>query len=481
MYRKPLPPLPTSPSQYGIGLHVDKRASELPQIGSVMMSELFPSASAGVLYPGKDGIKKIREATEASLAAVDMSMIRPGDSVNVLASHHSFVLMGGAPYVEVVKTVKDVIQRRTGVKDIRLRAGVGLRFREADEYIKKFALDKYFEGKALGVAPVDRGIPIETSLGTVYGIKRVYDADWIVHTHNSDIREVHFHRLVNRIVKPFGMSYARLETRSVYHHNLGPRGGNLLARAIFDSEFVQKKFAFSTIMKIFPVGITGIDSDNDLLRQNERITVESLREYGRVIRLLGKIRECIVILDCPGPVTYTFGGGLIFGNFASANVDQFDLDIPVTPYSLYSEMLFDEKGAPLFDGITPCNPAIKMIINNYSFRGLPVTFFAHQIPTVVVGEKMADLFRRCSQNSEYMSYALVAPSLDAAMEFAYKTTGTRNVIIFDGASGGINASFALIDFLKKNSQEIPEEVERNLLSKWLRQRGISLPVREAFV
>jgi hypothetical protein len=375
----------------------------------------------------------------------------------------------------MIKTVREVIARRTGATDIRLRAGVGLRFRESEEYIKKFRLDEYFQGKALGIAPIDKGIPIDTSIGTLYGIKRAYDADWIVHTHNTDIREVHFHRLVDRIIKPFGMSYARYETRSVYHHNLGPRGANFVARAIFDSDFVQRKFAFSTILKIFPMGITGIDSDNSLSRQNERITVESLEQYGQVVQLLGKIDECIVILDCPGPIPYTFGGGLIFGNFVSASVDQFDLDAPLTPYSFYTEMAYDEKGAPFFDGIPPCNPAIKMIINNYSFKGYPSTFFAEHMPTVVVGQKMAELFRNCPQNPEYMSHALVADSLDAAMEFAYRVTGTKKVIIFDGAREGINASHGLIDFLLRRAGKVQEEVKKKNLPKWLRQRGIGLP------
>ncbi len=475
MHREPLQPLPTSPSQYGIGLKVEKRAVDLPDMGSVLMSELFPSSSNRILYPGENGLEKIRRATEESLRSVDLSMIKPEHSVNILSSHHSYLLMGGEPYVEMIKTVRDVIARRTGAKDIRLRAGVGLRFRESEEYIKKFHLDEYFQGKALGIAPIDKGIPISTSIGTLYGIKRVYDADWIVHTHNTDIREVHFHRLVDRIIKPFGMSYARFETRSVYHHNLGPRGANFVARAIFDSDFVQKKFAFSTIMKIFPMGITGIDSDNNLLKQNERITVESLREYGQVVQLLGKIDECIVILDCPGPIPYTFGGGLIFGNFVSASVDQFDLDAPLTPYSFYTEMSYDDEGKPFFAGIPPCNPAIKMIINNYSFKGYPSTFFAEHMPTVVIGKKMADLFRNCSQNPEYMSHALVADSLEAALRFAYKTTGTNKVIVFDGAREGINASHALIDYLLQHAGSVGEEVQQRNLPKWLRQRGISLP------
>jgi len=471
-YRKPLEPLPTTPSQYGIGTKVPMRAKDLPDMGSVLNQELFPDRISPVIFPSPDGLKVLREATEASLEQVDMSMIKPGDSVNIMASHHSFTLMGGEPYAEVVRTVKDVIQQRTGTKDVRFLCGGGLRFREPEEYIRKFALDKYFDGKAWCIAPIDKGIPIETSIGTLYGLKKVYDADWIVHTHNTDIREVHFHRMLDRIMKPFGMSYARIETRSTYHHNLGPRGANFVARAIFDSNFVKEKFAFAAIMKIFPTGITGIDSDNDLLKLNDRITVESLAEYGKVVTLLGKIPDLIAIVDCPGPVPYTFGGGLIFGNFLSANVDQFDLDLPITPYSFFSEMAYNVKHEKLFPDVPQLNPAIKTVINNYSFKGYPCNFFAEKLPTVVVGNKMAELFRNCPQNTEYMKYALIADNLEAALDFAYKTSGTRNVIIFDGAREGINASFSLIKFLRENAIKVKDEVENELLPKWMRQRGL---------
>lgn len=469
---EPLEPLPLSPSQYGIGTELPMRAKDLPDIGSVLNEELFPERLFPVIYPGEGGIGAIRAHTESSLENVDMSMIKSTDSVNILASHHGFTLMGGEPYAELVRTVKDVVQKRTGVKEIRFIAGVGLRFRESEEYIKKFGLDDYFDGKAWGIAPIDRGVPIETSIGTLYGLKKAYDADWIIHTHNTDIREVHFHRMVDRIMKPFGMSYARIETRSVYHHNLGPRGANFVARAIFESEMVQKKFAFSAILKIFPAGITGVDSDNDLLSLNDRITVESLVEYGKVVTLLGKIPECIVILDCPGPIPYTFGGGLIFGNFLSASVDQFDLDNPLTPYSFFSESSFGVDGRRLLPDVPLLNPAIKTVINNYSFKGYPSNFFAEHLPTVVVGNKLSDLFKNCPQNSEYMNHAVTAESLDAALQFAFGATGTRNVLVFDGAGRGINASTSLVNFLLENAPKVGEKVERDLLPKWLRQRGL---------
>ena len=126
----------------------------------------------------------------------------------------------------MLRTIKDFVQSETEVKEVRLRAGLGMRFRETEEYIKSHGLDDYFNGKALGVAPVDEGVPIDTRIGTLYGLRKMYDADVIIHAHNSDVREVHFHRQVDRAVKPFGMSYARTETRSTYHWNLGPRAAN---------------------------------------------------------------------------------------------------------------------------------------------------------------------------------------------------------------------------------------------------------------
>ena len=158
-----------------------------------------------------------------------------------------------------------------------------MRFRETEEYIKSHGLDEYFKGKALGIAPIDAGIPIETSLGTLYGLRRAYDADVIIHAHNSDVREVHFHRQVDRAVKPFGMSYARAETRSTYHMNMGPRAANFVARAIFDSEFVQSKYGFAIFMIMSPGGVVTIDADNDLYALNDRVTVGGMKYYGKII------------------------------------------------------------------------------------------------------------------------------------------------------------------------------------------------------
>ncbi len=472
--RKPITPAPPKPSQYGVDpAYVKNRAADLPGMTSILIKDLFRDAP-DVIYPNaEDDLSVIREKTVEALKNVDMSMIKPEHSVNICASHHGFTLLGGEPYAEMLKTLRDVIEERTGTKNIRLRAGVGLRFRETEEYIKRYGLDEYYNGKAKGVAPVDQGIAIETEIGTLYGIKAIYDADWIVHAHNSDVREVHFHRQVDRAVKPFSMSYARIESRSTYHHNLGPRGANFAARAIFDSEFVQSKFAFTCFLVMSPSGAVGVDADNNLYDVNDRLTVAGLKYYGKILTLLSEIDECIVVLDFPCPVPYVFAAGVIYANFTSSNIDVFDLDNPLPPYTWYTEEFFGEDGEPLIDGIYPLNPAIKMVVHNYAWGGYPSAFFSEHTPTIIVGREQADHIDKDPQNLEYSSFCLIADTLNTAMDYAYKFGGTDKVIIFDGAMGGINVSASLAKLLMEKAPLVDKKVDGELMPKWLRQRGIN--------
>lgn len=469
-----IPPPPLRKSIYGDKRIDKKRAAELKGITSVKIKELFPDMPDPI-YPSEEGVKCIQKATEEALTKVDMSMIKPEHSVNVLASHHGFTILGGEPYAEMLKTVKDIVEKRTDARDIRLRVGVGLRFKEGDEYIKLFELDKYFNGKAVGIAPVDEGIPIETEIGTLYGLKKAYDADWIIHTHNTDVREVHFHRMVDRMVKAFGMSYARIETRSAYHQNYGPRGANFVARAIFDSPFINKKWTFACFLKVLPVGITGVDASRDLYNLDAKVMVENLRYYGKLMTLLGQISECIIVLDFSSAVPYNFAGGAIFANVVSMHLDLFDLEkVPLPPYTFYTEAYYDETLKPLINDIPPVNPAIKAVVINHTFVGYPSVFFAEHLPIIVVGSSQADLFRSDPQNIEFMKHAVIADDLDTAMEFAYKVAKTDKVLIFDGAFGGINVSKSLAEELKGKAPKVSEKVDKELLPIWLRQRGYSL-------
>lgn len=470
---EPLPPGALAPSEYAINPeYISQRAAlSIKGIVSLKIRSLFPEIPEPIYRDIKD-LQRIGDHTVKALSKVDMSMIKPTHSVNILASHHGFVLSGGEPYAEMLKTIKSEVEKRTGCKNIRLRAGVGLRFRETEEYIERFGLDEYFDGKAIGIAPVDEGIPIETEIGTFYGLKRAYDADWIIHAHNCDIREIHFHRMVDRAIKPFAMSYARIETRSTYHLDLGPRAANFAARAIFDSPFIQKKWSFACFLTVAPSGIIGVDADNNLYSLNDRLTRLIAATYGKFMTLLSEIDECIVILDSIGPIPYTFAGGVIFANFCSSNIDIFDLDISLPGYTWYSEALYDEEEKPLISDVNPINPAIKSLIINNAWTGYPSEFWPMHIPTIIVGDKLANHFKSDPQNSLFMNYTLTAKNLEAAVNFAVKITGTDKILIFDGALGGINVSRPLAQKLAECASKVSDKVENILMPKWLRQRGL---------
>ena len=455
---------------------LEARAADLPGMTGVRVPELFPDSPRPLAADSKEAVRKqIRDLTTRQIEEIDLSKIQAGDSVNILASHHGFSIYGGEAYAEMIRTIRDEVERRCRTTDIRLFAGVGLRFRETDEYIERFGLKEYFGGKAAGISPVDEGVPIQTEIGTLYGIKRAYNAKWIIHAHNNDIRELHYHRLIGRIFKPFAMSYATIETRSAYHQSMGPRAANFLPRAIYESRFVQEKFVCSFILQIAPTGIIGVNANNDLAKQDLALARLSLNWYGKLITLLGSIKECILVIDYPGPIPYTTAGGILFGNFLNANVDEFNLDIPFTAFTRYTDMLYTGK-AVLSNKTPPPNPAIKALIINYCSKGYPSTFFAQQIPTMVIGAQ-ADLLGTCEQNTTFMNYAIRINKLQKALQFAMQFSKTSHVLAFDGAVGGFNASQPLADALYELAPSISREVDETLMPLWCKQRGIvSLPV-----
>ena len=144
MMHPPIMPIAPRPSQYGIEpALVKRRVAEMPGMVSLKLKELFPDLP-DVIYPGpEDALEKLYEVAKEELRKVDMSMIQPDQSVNVLASHHGFTLFGGQPYAILLKAIRDVIIEKTGCRNIRLRAGVGMRFRETEEYMKRYGLDTY--------------------------------------------------------------------------------------------------------------------------------------------------------------------------------------------------------------------------------------------------------------------------------------------------------------------------------------------------
>lgn len=473
LVRTTLKPIARRPSYYNLPPEkLEMLAADLPGMVGVKARDLFPDIPEAIPMESQTVIRaKIRELTKQTFDKVDLSKIQAGDSVNILVSHHGFSIYGGEAYAEMVRTLRDEIERRCNTSDITLLAGVGLRFNETKEYLKRFELDKYFYGKVGAVAPVDPGVAIETEIGTLYGIKRVYQAKWIIHAHNNDVRELHYHRQLGRLFKPFAMSYATIETRSTFHQSLGPRSANLLARAIYESPFVQSKFVASVFLQVSPSGIVGVDASNDLVEQDKRLAKLNLAWYGKMISLLAHIKEVIIIIDYPGPMPYTTAGGILFGNFLNANVDEFDLDKPYPPFTRYTDMLYPGK-EPLSPNLPKPNPAIKTLIVNYSSKGYPGIFFAQQLPTMVIGPQ-ADLLRGCEQNTTFMDSALDVENLEKAVAFARKSTGTDNIFVIDGAVGGYNVSAAMAEELKRLAPIVNKEVDEVLMPLWLKQRNIT--------
>lgn len=473
MQKSVLEPGAVRPSYYNIDPgQLEMRAVELPGLTSVMVSDLFPDQYKPVPKgTTEEFCRDIRDRTLSTLKKVNLERIQPGDSVNILASHHGFSIYGGDAYAEMIRTIRDEVERRTGTRDIRLRAGVGLRFRETEEYIAKFGLNVDFDGKARGIAPVDKGVAIDTAIGTLYGIADAYKARWIIHAHNNDIRELHYHRQMGRLFKPFAMSYATIETRSSYHQSMGPRAANLLPRMIFESDFVQEKFLCSCMLQVGPAGIMGVNASEDLAAQDKEFACLNLDWYGKIVTLLGAIESAILIIDYPGPIPYTTAGGILFGNFLNANIDEFDLTKPFTAFTRYTDMLYPDV-KPLVQGkLPPPNPAIKALILNYCSKGYPSTFFAQQLPTLIVGAQ-ADLFADDEQNPLFMDYAVRVESLTKAIAFARKFAQTENILIFDGAVGGFNVSQPLADELYRLAPDLSRHVDEELMPLWLKQRGI---------
>ena len=91
----------------------------------------------------------------------------------------------------------------------------------------------------------------------------------------------------------------------------------------------------------------------------------------------------------------------------------------------------------------------------------------------MVGQKQAELFNPDPQNLDYMKWSVVANQLDDAMHFAYKVAKTDNVIIFDGAMGGINVSESLGELLVRKAPEVSARVDWELMPRWLKQRGVA--------
>lgn len=94
------------------------------------------------------------------------------------------------------------------------------------------------------------------------------------------------------------------------------------------------------LLEVAPTGIIGVDANNSLVEQDKKLAKLNLAWYGKIITLLSRIKDAILIIDYPGPIPYTTAGGILFGNFLNGIVDEFDLDQPFPPFTRYTDMLY---------------------------------------------------------------------------------------------------------------------------------------------
>lgn len=454
----PIDPPAIMASVYGPTLPVH-RARDIPGMVSLPVRDLFPDIPAA-LYSGGLDVDSVRQAAEQALIGIDMSMIRSNHSVNVLCSEHGFGILGGHAYAEVLATIRDIIMERTGASEVRLVVVAWLGDKEPEEIVTYYGLGERFDGKTRGAAPLDHGIEIATVLGPLYGLRKVYDADWIVHTHYDDPREVYFHRAIDRITKPFGMSYARMETRSIFHLVMGPRTGNFIGRAIADSEFVRSKLAFSVSLLSSPDGICGVDADNELDQLGARVTANILSSYGKMLALLRTVDEVIPIIDGGKWPYYNHAGGMIFGQLLYAGKDWFDLDQADGTAAIERV---------LYSGLTR---SMRALVLNHGLIGLTISTVPFLCPVVVANPPMAEAMRRDFSNSTFMDHAAEAPDLFTAVDMACERGNSNNLLCFDGTYGSMNLSPSMAEHLLERAPRAAAEIDGGLLDRWLRQRGL---------
>ena len=148
----------------------EMHAYEHPDMVSVKVSDLFPGMPEAIYSHSGDDLKPTADSTREALKNIDMSRIKPGDSVNIMTCEHGFLMFGGLPYIEMVKTIKEEIERRTGAYDIRTKVVMYRTPREGDEVIDFYELKEHL-GEVEAVSSYEKGVPIETRIGTLWGLQ----------------------------------------------------------------------------------------------------------------------------------------------------------------------------------------------------------------------------------------------------------------------------------------------------------------------
>lgn len=443
-------------------------AYELPDAVSLNVNDLFPNIPKPIYAQTGDDVTATIEATRKSLEKVDMSKIKPGDSVNILTCEHGFLMMGGVPYIEMIKEIKRVVEERTGAFDIRVKLVMYRTPREGSEVIDFYKLNEEI-GNVEGVTSYEKGVAIKTRIGTVYGLDKAFDADKIIFAYYDDPREVYCSRYVRKSFKAFTMDLMRLETRAMYHFGFGDfvgseNVGRIVPLSVYDSDFIQDKWVFATMMCTTPNGLTGIDADNSLYTLDDRVSEAVLKYYPYLTELLRNGEDYFIILDGERWPYYTHCAGIING-VCMAAFDPYDTSIVHnSDYYYQPDAVFKPNG-------------YKGAILNQAWYGCTFWGSAANAPCILVGDELEYNFTHDSQNMPMMGLPTVekVSSLTEAIEHLKEKTGTDRYLIFDGSYGYINCSRSAAEDIIERAPKVKALIDNELYPMYMEQRNLAIP------
>jgi hypothetical protein len=240
----------------------------------------------------------------------------------------------------------------------------------------------------------------------------------------------------------------------------------MVARAIFDSDFIQQRYTGTVVLNTSSEGVVSVEGDNDLDALNNRLTRDILYNYGALMRLLGEIKECIPIFDGHGCSFYAYSGGINFSNLLYADVDFLDLDNFGLCFGTLDKSVF-EPGFAMSN-----KKAIKSIVINYMAGGVPSYFLFKNWKLHFSNHQAFKWLINEPSNCYLEKLSIVHDGLGAAVEAAKKEGQCNHLIAFDGTPGAFRVSQGLAQILLDVAPRVIKDVEDNLLPKWLRQRNI---------
>lgn len=448
------------------GEAIVQRAVDLPGVVGLPIRAIDPDLPEP-LYAfdpafGSTDLDLVRERTQERLRQVDFSRIRRGETVNLLANPLGFSLCNLA-YVAMLEETQRYVRETTGA-DVRLRIAESMGHIENTDFMTVYSLRDRF-GDAEEVPQIGRGVEIDTKIGRFWLMRDLFNADHIIHTQVSEMREGKLHRMVDRLFKPFGMSYTRIETRSAYHFGYGPRTGQIVSRAVFESSFVQDRYRATIVLDTSPEGVIDVDADNDLDALNGRITKNVLRNYGTLMKLLAEIDATNVVFDGPGCFIYAYGGGMTMDTLLYATEDILNLD-------RLNLQGFTATRPPDKNMLLRSNPAVKSFVINYMPGGVPFGYNAY-VPFFIVDGPAAHWLANDPCNPAFRDKAKVVADLSTAVAEARAVSGTDNLLIYDSTPGELHVSEQLGQRLLERAPAVAAEVRERHLPMWLAQRNLA--------